>query len=140
MGDIPWMLGQLKDFSAFFGSAISLYDKEAAAHGLENLIETGLVLVAEKKDQEQVGFIIGAMTPHLFNPKVIVLAQLLWWVDPARRKSRAGYLLLREFIDWGKKNADWITFSLEENSPLNEQTLIKIGFRRTERSYLIENI
>ena len=136
-GDMPWILEQLKEFSVFFGTKISLYDEPSAISGLTKLMDNGLVLIAEQGDQH-LGFIVGAITPHLFNPNILVLTEFLWWVEPAYRKGRAGYLLLKEFIQWGEKNADWIVFTIEEKSPLNEETILKQGFERMERSYLKE--
>lgn len=138
LGDIPWIIEQLKEFQLFFGSKRSLYHSEHSITRLESFMENGLVFVAEKETIGRVGFIVGAITPHLFNPTLKVLAELLWWVDPIHRKSRAGYLLLKEFIDWGKKNVDWMTFSLQENTPVKEETLKRFGFRLLERAFLIE--
>ncbi len=138
IGDIPWMLGQLKELQLFFGSKKSLYHEESAISGLKTIMKTGLVLVAEKESVGRIGLIIGAITPHLFNPNVIVLAELLWWVDPAYRATSAGYLLLSEFVSWGKENVDWITFSLQSITPVNESTIKRFGFRHIEACYLIE--
>lgn len=138
MKDVPWMLKQLEAFSAFYGTRIPLFDYDSASRILPSFIEKGFVAVAERSEKDHIGLIVGAITPHLFNPKIKILAELLWWVDPAYRNTRAGYLLLKQFVSWGRKNVDWVTFSLEENSPVNEKTIIKQGFRKMEHSYLIE--
>jgi len=49
-----------------------------------------------------------------------------------------GLMLLEEFTDWGKRNADWISFSLEDKSPVKDTTLTKRGFRLKERSFILE--
>ena len=136
-GDMLWMLEQLKEFSVFFGTKISLYEESFAIEGLTKLMDNGLTLIAKRGDQ-RLGFIVGAITPHLFNPNVLVITELLWWVDPKHRNGKAGYLLLQEFIKWGKNNVDWIIFSLQEKTQVNEETLLKQGFEKIERSYLIE--
>lgn len=138
LGDISWILEQLPRFQIFFGSQKSLFDIDSAEGIVQGWIENHLVFVAEKETVGQLGFIIGAITPHLFNPKVVVLTELLWWVDPQFRKTRAGYLLLKQFVEWGKENTDWITFSVQTITPIKETTLKKFGFRQIEACYLIE--
>ena len=138
LGDIPWMLEELEQLQLFFGSKKSLFHKGHAERRLEIFIERDLVLIAEKETHGQIGLLIGAITPHLFNPDIIVLAEMLWWVPPAYRKTRAGYLLLEEYVRWGKENVDWITFSLQHDTPVNESTLNRFGFRHVEEAYLIE--
>lgn len=136
--DVPWMMDQLREFQVFFGSKKALFSKEFGAEKLKWFINNGLVFVAEKETKGQIGLIIGAITPHLFNPNVLVLAGLFWWVDPNHRTTEAGHLLLREFVDWGKANVDWITFSLLDKTPVKESTLKRFGFRHLEACYLIE--
>jgi len=137
--DIPWLLSQLKKFSEFFGSKIPLFEDEAhSTQGLHSMICDHVVFIAEQDGVGSVGFISGWRTQHPFNPKIRWLAETFWWVDEPWRGTRAGLMLLNKFTEWGKQNADWITFGLEENSPINDKTLIKRGFRLHERSYLME--
>lgn len=138
LGDIPWILEELEEFQNWFGSKKPLFDKESAPKIVETWIEKHLVFIAEKDTVGQIGFIIGAITPHLFNPKLRMLAELLWWVDPLHRHTRAGHELLSEFVHWGRNNVDWITFSLQDITPVKETTLKRFGFRHLEHCYLIE--
>jgi len=146
--DLDWLVGQLRSFSKFFGTRQQLFgDESFVRSGMLTLIEKHLVLISEKSGRddtlhmptnEPVGFIAGIVTPHVFNPNVRVLCEYFWWVDEAHRGGRAGYLLLESFLDWGHKNADWITFAVETNSPLSEDVLVKRGFHLQEKSYLLE--
>lgn len=141
--DIPWLVGQLKVFSAFFGTKRPLFpDDEFAAKGLAMMMTNHLVLVAEMFHDElsagPVGFIAGYVTPHPFNPTIRTLTETFWWVAEEYRWSRAGLKLLNAFVDWGRDNADWIMFALEEKSPVKEEVLLKRGFRLQERNYLCE--
>ena len=139
--DIDWLLGQLKNFSDFFGTKLSLFgaDEDYSRFVIQSFMsEPHVLLIAEKEDVGPIGFVAGIVTPHLFNPAIKVLAESFWWVDEAHRGSRAGLMLLNDFIAWGKTRVDWITFALEEKSPVNEKALLKRGFRLQERSYLME--
>lgn len=137
--DIDWLIDQLKQFSRHYGTKKDLLgDEEHARAGLKNTIENHLLLIAEKPEFGPVGLIAGIVTPHLYNPKIKILAELFWWVEPRHRRSAAGLLLLEDFISWGKENSDWITFGVMTNTPVKEEALLERGFALTERSYLLE--
>lgn len=136
--DIDWLFECCVAFSVFYGSKISLAaDEEYARFFLKNLIENHFVLVGFK-DNERAGFIAGMVSPHHFNPHIKMLAELLWWVREEHRNSGVGAKLFREFVHYGKANCDWITFTLEENTPIGDAVLLKQGFRLTEKAYLLE--
>lgn len=137
--DIVWLLEELEKFSNFYGTKLSLFGEISHAHGaMLNLIENHLVLIADKQSVGPVGFIAGVVSSHPFNPNIRVLAEYFWWVEEAYRGSRAGPMLLNEFTAWGEQHADWITFSLEHHSPVNDRSLSKRGYRLQEKSFLKE--
>jgi len=136
--DVDWILSQLKEFSAFYGTKKQLFgDVQYSKKLLTELINKQHWWVSETNGS-LVGFIGGVLYDHMYNPDIKVFSESFWWVAEDHRRSRAGLLLLNEFEKWGKENADWITFGLEEVSPVNERTLLKRGFRLHERSYLME--
>ncbi len=47
-------------------------------------------------------------------------------------------MLLKEFINTGKENADWITFGLMETTPVKEKSILKYGFKKMETNFLME--
>lgn len=137
--DIPWILSQLKEFSAFYGTKRALYDDEAYAQVfIETMVRDHLFLVADTVEFGLVGLIAGTLEPHLYNPKMICLNECFWWVDEKHRGSKAGLLLLNAFVHWGKANVDWIWMTLETHSPVKDATLIRRGFKEQERSFLLE--
>ena len=139
--DIPWLLEQLKDFSDFFGSKHSLFpSKKYGTEKLRELIEGHVMCVAHSDIEAKpcVGFISGILAPHFFNPEIIVLTELFWWVTPEWRNTRTGLMLLEEFIKVGTQKANWILMTLEEDSPVNPTSLIKRGFKVKEHNYLKE--
>lgn len=138
--DIPWLLGQLRAFSAFYGTATPLFpdDDIAAAAVLEEQIETNPFFVAVAPGAGPIGFIAGALLRHPYNPRIRVMQELFWWVAPRDRGSKAGLLLLEHFIEYGREHADWVLMTLEAKSPVNPGTLERRGFRLHERSFLLE--
>lgn len=139
VSDLDWLIPQLKDFSQFFGSSIPLFPSEDFARtALAQMITDHLVLIAEHKTSGPVGFISGYLFPHAFNPQINVLTETFWWVQEDYRSSRAGLMLLEEFTKFGRAHADWITFTLEHHSPVRDETLLKRGYRFSEKSFLME--
>lgn len=136
--DADWMLPELKSFSAFYGTKRDIFpDDEFAKSRVKFLIDQHIIFVAEKNGTG-IGFIAGLYTPHLFNPALIVLSEQLWWVKESHRGSRAGLMLLNAFTEFGKVNCDWMTMTLEANSPVNDACLKRRGFKLQERQYLME--
>ena len=139
LDDIDWLLGQLQDFAAVYGTKRSLFPTgEHARAGVKMLVENHLVLVAQDLEAGNVGFIAGYVLAHPYNPALRILQEAFWWVAPEHRGTRAGLLLLEEFVAWGRENVDWVTCAIEAESPIDERCLTKRGFRLHERSYLLE--
>lgn len=138
--DVSWILDDLKDFAKFYGTKKSVFpsDRDVAAGIVTRLITQHLFIVAQRDNETPMGFIAGFVTPHVFNPEITMLAESLWWVKPEFRGSRAGKALLMAFTEWGKQNADWISFTLEHHSPVKDEVLLKRGFHLQEKTYLME--
>jgi len=141
--DVDWLVAQLMEFSNFYGTRLALFSTPEYVRGaVEAMIKNQPVFVAlgcnDRGIIDRLGFIAGVATPHPFNPNIRVFSEQFFWVTPDHRGSRASFLLLTDFLFWGKNNADWITFALEGRSPMNERALTKRGFKLQERSYLLE--
>lgn len=141
--DLPWIVGQLEAFTRYFPSKKSLRGPDKFwADGLRTMIENHVFLIAWRIESEKaiapVGLIAGTLAPHPFNPDLTMLCESFWWVAPEHRGSRAGLLLLNEWIKIGKEKADWVTIATEAISPVNERCLTRRGFRLFEKSYLLE--
>ena len=151
--DIDWLMSRLLKLSQFAGTKRLLFeDNDYSRNGLASLIAHHFVRVAYRKHEagwpggssplkegwHRVGFIGGYFVGHPFNPKVRYLSELFWWVDETDRKTRAGHALLKSFVDFGIANADWLVFGLNEHTPVKEETILKIGFKKHETCYLME--
>jgi hypothetical protein len=138
--DSRFIIDELRKFSEFFGTKKRLFgDDKYVFDGLMDMVTNHVMMVAEDADGSLMGFIGGYLLKHPYNPEITVLQEAFFWVTPERRRSRAGALLLRAFIDHGRQHATWITFALvEEKSEMREEHLTSLGFRLHERSYLME--
>lgn len=136
--DIDFLVSEAREFSKFYGTKRELFPgEELARQGFANLIENHLFLISEVSGIRS-GFIAGYYLKHPFNPNIVMLSENFWWVKEEYRNGKSGLCLLNEFTSFGKKHAQWITFSLERHSPVNESSLLKRGYRFQEKSYLLE--
>lgn len=136
--DIDWMLVQLKLFAEFYQSSHSLFSDDDGFNRnlLKQIIEGHYFLVSEN-DGKVSGFIAGMISPHLFNPKIKTFTELFFWVLPEYRGTRAGSALLNAFVEFGK-DYHWTVMTLEHNSPIKDESLLKRGFKYKEQSFIKE--
>ena len=133
------MLPELRAFAAFYGTKRSLYPgDEHAAQIVGKLILGQYVRVAERVDGVPVGFLAASLIPHWLNPEIRVAAEVFWWVPVEHRRSLAGAMLLAAYIEWGRAHADWVCLTLEADTPVKADSLLRRGFRAHERQYLLE--
>jgi hypothetical protein len=103
-----------------------------------NLIDNGIVFVAEKDDQI-VGAIAGQISSLWFNRRSRVAVELAWWVDENHRNGRAAIGLLRFFEEWAiARGATMIVMSdltINGENPL-DPLFKKLGYSVVERSHV----
>lgn len=81
------------------------------------------------------GAIGGILTPNLFNPDLICLAEIFWYVLPEYRNTRSGLMLLNTFDACGQEKADETNMCLLVESPVSIKSLEKRGFEMKEISF-----
>lgn len=89
-----------------------------------------------EKDGDLVGVLGSFLIPNLYNPAFKTLAEVVWYVLPEHRKSRAGYLLLQLFNHTANKIAHEATLSiLTSSSEIKVDSLEKRGFKLNEFAF-----
>jgi len=136
--DYGFIKTELEKFSNFYDTGFSLYNKDSIKPLVETFIKDHVVYIAENKNEEPAGFIMGTFNPHPYNPALWALTESFWWVKEEHRNTGAGLKLLDKFIEFGKEYADFITLTLEDNSPIGEKHFLKRGFKIKEKSFLLE--
>lgn len=81
-----------------------------------------------KKGYEPVGALGSLLLPNIYNPKIITLVEMVWYVLPEYRNTRAGAMLFSEFDKLAGQIADEAVLSLLGDSPINIKTLEKRKF------------
>ena len=136
LDDVPWLLGELREFAAHYPLPVSLFGSDAHATALlETLIADQFLAIAERNGG-RMGLIAGIVGPHPFNPDLLVASELWWWVSAVHRGSRAGYALLAAFHEWAAASgAHLATMTLAANSAVEAAALERFGYRETERAF-----
>lgn len=104
-----------------------------------------LYTIAAKAIEDQTAFVVrsgdkcvgavgGMIVPNILNPNITTLAEMMWYVLPEYRNTRAGALLFYAFDERGSY-ADEITFSLLPSSAINVNTLEKRGYMLSEYGF-----
>lgn len=104
-----------------------LFNREHIFMLASKAMENGTAFVA-KVDGEPVGALGGILVPNLFNPEVVTLTEVFWYVLPEYRSTRAGALLLFAFDNLGEELGVERTLSLLPSSEINVQSLEKRGY------------
>jgi hypothetical protein len=60
------------------------------------IIGHGIALISEIKEQPT-GMLIALRHPLVWDPDLVILSEIAWWVDQEYRGSRSGLLLLKEY-------------------------------------------
>ena len=136
--DLDFLVEEINEFSKFYDSRVlsGVALDDHMANLIKSVIKDHIIFICEK-DGVSLGFIAGMIHSHLFNPKARILSELAWWVKVEHRQSRAGLMLLNAYTEIGKE-FDWCIMSLEDKSPINQDCLIKRGFKAKETSYILE--
>ncbi len=105
---------------------------------LDAVRNRGLILLAHK-DGEIAGVFMAIINPDMWLPKVKIMNELVWWVNPEHRNGSAGLRLLKEYTKIGEKmvkdkTISTFTMTLLENSPIKD--LQKRGCTPIETNYV----
>lgn len=140
--DLDWIEHELWQFAGFMKTQHTLFnpDREVRRATIKAIMDDHLFIVALNiLDSDPIGFCAGVIHEHLLNPDLMVLHEVFWWIKGEyRARTRAPVMLLRSFVEWGKKHVDWIFFSVQHNTPVKPDALLKRGFVEQERMYLME--
>lgn len=88
------------------------------------------------KDQEPVGFLYATARSSIFTNDVKVLTQHALYANAG---TKAAYLLLKHFLDFGKLNADHVITMINPHTNIKPSSLEKMGFKELETLYRWKN-
>ena len=137
--DLEWLCEEFKIFSKYYNTKKSLYHSDEYTKDLIlNISKNHIFTLAEDTEKGLMGWIVALAAPHLFNPDIKTTTLVSWWVSEEHRKSRVGYLLLKNLIKIAKENSDWFIVTVNVDSPVKKESLKNLGFSLVENQYLME--
>lgn len=87
------------------------------------------------RDDAPVGYMIARLSGSVFDSTLKVLRQDLLYAKPGTRAAR---ILLNDFIDFGKRNANHVITNIAETTNIKPRSLEKLGFKKLETLYRME--
>jgi GNAT superfamily N-acetyltransferase len=138
MEAIVWMLKAYRDKAP----AQFLRDSSNQEH-IEKLINNiiagaGFILLAIK-DDDPVGMVIAAQHPNIWNPDVMQVSEIAFWVEEEHRGGKSAHRLLHAYIqqceEWKQENRiQFFSLSKMVNSP--DLSYEKFGFEKLEETWI----
>jgi GNAT superfamily N-acetyltransferase len=115
---------------------IASFDTEYVSVLIQSLIDSGVMLVSEE-DNKLVGMVGLVPAPFPFNPSVVGIYEMIWWVEPEYQGHGTGRALLRAIDPIAKEmGASYIHMVCMANSPIQAAALyIEEGYEHTEMSF-----
>jgi len=139
--DIPFIIAMLKDYRNV--SDIECLKKTNDKKYIENLLfhiimGKGFILLAEKNNKI-IGMLIAGIVPNVWNPAILQLSELAYWVNPDARGGTAGYRLIKQYVIEADKLIQLgaiqiCTVSKMVNSP--DLKYNKFGFQKLEETWI----
>lgn len=138
--DVPQLVMLMRNYSRYSPIA-QLTEQQNAAH-VEQLLHAiiagaGIIWVADS-GEELVGMIITVRQPNIWNPQLMLLQELAFWVEPDYRNSSIAYRLLRAYEEGAQDEYDrgviigW-TISKLADSEFNPENR---GYELLESTYI----
>jgi N-acetylglutamate synthase-like GNAT family acetyltransferase len=138
--DIPQLVEMLKRYRDHSPLAcLKSVNDEAYIEELLTQVITGrgTIFVADY-EKELAGMLIAVRNSNAWDPKILALNELAYWVDPQYRNTSAGYKLLSKYRDYAQELKDqgqieYFTISKMVNSP--DLNYDRFGFRKLEEMW-----
>lgn len=106
---------------------------------LSNILAgAGFILLATK-EENVIGMVIAAQHPNIWNPDIVQISEIAFWVDEAHRGGKTAYRLLHAYIQQceelkQEKRISFFSVSKMSNSP--DLSYDKFGFEKLEETWI----
>jgi hypothetical protein len=101
---------------------------------------SGVCLIAEDADNNLQGFLISAKNIDLWQPDIVRLQELLWWVKPELRDTTIGgrlFLKYKQQAEVKKTRGEIFSYTIGRASITKDIDFSKQGFKFYESLYVI---
>lgn len=140
--DLPYFLEMVKHFQestdlpASIRSASNWEYINKLFHHM--IIGGGLILIAES--DKPIGMIVGLKNSNIWDPEQLSIQELMLWVEPEYRSTRAGYMLVKKFSETVKlmiENKQIVSASMTNTQNLVNIDYSRFGFKKFEETWVI---
>lgn len=141
--DIPNIIELLKNYrTATPWDRLSQCDNENYIIQILTHILTGAgVIFVSEKEKSLLGILIAVKNINMWDPTIVQLDEIAYWVEPEHRGGTVGYRLIKQYVDYAQelKDAGQIeayTISKMVNSP--DLKYNKFGFEKLEEKWMVK--
>jgi hypothetical protein len=135
--DLPWFLTEAAKFIEYHPS-LKNADEGYLAEVLTKIIEEGLCLVAVE-GMDIIGTIGGIVFPNYFDPSLVQLTELFWWVEEEHRGKKDSLRLFKLFESEAKMfGATQVIMTTTSHTPHLKKIFERSGYSEHECSYVKE--
>ena len=126
---IPYFQSAGRHLASIYGDKFDWRNFKIRRYALENRITVC------RHQGRLVGFMLARTFGSIFDGNVKILFQDSLYAEPG---TRAAHALMRDFIDFGKSNANHIISAIGAKTNVKQRSLERLGFRKIEELYRIE--
>lgn len=98
----------------------------------------GLILIAES--DKTIGMIVGLKNRNVWDPDQFSMQELMLWVEPEYRKTRAAYMLIKEYTETIKQmiaDNKIVSATMSNTENLVNIDYTRFGFKKFEEIWSI---
>lgn len=135
--DMPALLRMGRSFHETTPYADVAYDPDSIRFICTQLMESGVLLVAEIKGAA-VGVVGAVMAPLFMNRDALICSEVFWWVDPEARGSGAGKEMAKQLETICREAGVYRLAMVAIHAPGIEQVesmYQRLGFEPTENTW-----
>jgi hypothetical protein len=104
---------------------------------LTNIIDRGVIIVAESIDGSLVGMLAGMICPVWCAPETLVATELAWWMKPGNRHGMTAIRMVKDFEDWASQRGatHFVMSSIPSFGPRSSQLIERLGYQLVETAF-----
>lgn len=126
--------GDIADFFYTLAEKLDLYDLDFKNFDFHRYAETNMVWVCRRKNKP-VGVLFARLYPCVWDYKNLTLYQDGLFCS--KSSGKAAYLLLKEFIDFGRREANLVFTCRTKYTNVKEKSFERLGFIKSEELFLL---
>lgn len=118
-------------------SGVGITDAQLQAV-LTNVIDQGVIIVAESLDGSLVGMLAGMVAPMWCAPDTKCATELAWWMKPGHRHGMTAVRMVRDFEEWAEQQnaTHTVMSSIPQMGQRAGEFIERLGYKHIETAYI----